>query len=99
VFNSCWHYDYMRAHEPLVPALFVYSTVDRTIRQEAIEKWLSSNGGGAWAERAPGGKSGRDVHTLVLDGSGHVQHWWRARAQYLAAMAKYLQGIGWGKSS
>ena len=43
VFDSTWHYEWLRQHEPLVPCLFVYSVTDRTIRQEAIELWMQSN--------------------------------------------------------
>ena len=37
VFDSTWHYSWAREHEPAVPSLFVYSAVDRTTRQEAID--------------------------------------------------------------
>ena len=43
VFDSTWHYDWCREHEPSVPALFVYSSVDRTTRQDDIEQWLTGN--------------------------------------------------------
>ncbi len=43
VFDSTWHYDWLRQHEPMVPCLFVYSVTDRTIRQEAIELWMQTN--------------------------------------------------------
>ena len=43
VFDTTWHYDWSRLHEPSAPCLFVYSVVDRTTRQDAIERWMSSN--------------------------------------------------------
>jgi hypothetical protein len=43
VFDSTWHYDWALQHEPPAPALFVFSKVDRTTRQEAIEGWLHGN--------------------------------------------------------
>lgn len=50
VFDSTWHYEWMRQNEPLVPCLFVYSVTDRTIRQEAIELWMQTNNPKWYAE-------------------------------------------------
>jgi hypothetical protein len=51
VFDSTWHYEWLREHEPRhVPCLFVYSVTDRTIRQQAIELWMETNRD-AWCVR------------------------------------------------
>ena len=86
VFDSTWHYSWAREHEPAVPSLFVYSAVDRTTRQEAIEQWLGGNEE-AWAA------SGRRVRRLLLPNTGHCMHWWRAGPQYKAALQELIDGL------
>ncbi len=53
VFDSTWHYDWLRQHEPMVPCLFVYSVTDRTIRQDAIELWMHTNNAAWYVDRLP----------------------------------------------
>ena len=86
VFDSTWHYDWIREHEPKMPCLFVYSVTDRTIRQQAIERWMETNSA-AWG--------GRPVKKLLLDGVGHVEAFWKARPQYEASLAAHITACGW----
>lgn len=87
-FDSTWHYDWAREHEPPVPSLFVYSTVDRTTRQEAIEQWLAGN-------KESWDRNNRKVRTLLLSNTSHCMHWFIARAQYEAAVAQLVEDSGW----
>ena len=86
VFDSTWHYDWLRQHEPRVPCLFVYSVTDRTIRQEQIEEWMRSNKP-SWGSRR--------VETLLLDGTGHVEAFWKARPRYVAALSGLIDSVAW----
>jgi hypothetical protein len=87
-FDSTWHYDWAREYEPPVPSLFVYSSVDRTTRQEAIEQWLTGNKE-SWE------RSDRKVRTLLLKNTSHCMHWFKARGQYEAAIAQLVEDSGW----
>jgi hypothetical protein len=87
-FDSTWHYDWAREHEPPVPCLFVYSAVDRTTRQEAIEQWLVGN-----KERWE--SCGRNVSTLLLPNTSHCMHWFKARAKYEAAISGLVAKTTW----
>eukprot|EP01046_Picozoa_sp_COSAG06_P009320 COSAG06_NODE_484_length_15127_cov_3.402116_6_plen_58_part_00 len=37
----------------------------------------------------------RSVKTLLLDGVGHVEAWWKARAQYEKALTEHIKETGW----
>ena len=81
VFDSTWHYDWALQHEPCTPALFVYSKVDRTTRQEAIEGWFKGN-------RDRWETNGRKVSKLLLSNTSHCMHWFKAQPRYAAALAE-----------
>lgn len=81
-FNSCWHYELLRRIEPHCPVTFIYGKVDRTIRQAKIEEWIE--------ERRAASGGTREVTTVVTDSSGHVEHFWKARARYCVAVDAML---------
>ena len=35
------------------------------------------------------------MKTLLLDGVGHVEAWWKARAQYKKALTEHIKETGW----
>lgn len=96
VFDSCWHYPWLEAHELPIPQLFMYSVVDRTIRQPAVEAWVE---GRRMRMREHGRATVGDYdgdglcETLLFERTNHVEHFWRERPRYLRAVTDFIARV------